>query len=84
MIAGRVVLNLWRVLKGEVSLNIYTFENCCFHILRERVARYGFGDLTSWFSHRSDLYRWKTVEYYLYRAVANFKLVSRLDLVGTN
>lgn len=82
VIAGRVVLNLWRIFKSEISLNIYTFENCCYHILKERVPKYSFSDLSSWFSHRSDLHRWKTIEYYLYRAVANFKLMSSLDLVG--
>jgi len=81
-IAGRVVLNLWRVLKSEVALNSYTLENCCFHILKERTAKYGYAELNSWFEHRSDLYRWRTVEYYLYRAQANLKLMGRLDLVG--
>lgn len=81
-IAGRVVLNLWRVFKSEISLNIYTFENCCYHILKERNPKFSFGELNSWFSHRSDLYRWKTIDYYLYRVLANFKLMSRLDLVG--
>lgn len=34
IIAGRIVLNLWRIFKSEITLNIYTFENCCFHILK--------------------------------------------------
>ena len=37
VIAGRVVLNLWRILRSEIALNIYTFENCCFQILKERT-----------------------------------------------
>ena len=40
VIAGRVVLNLWRVLRSDLALNIYTFENCSFHILNERVYIY--------------------------------------------
>jgi DNA polymerase zeta len=82
VIAGRVVLNLWRVFKSEVSLNIYTFENCCYHILKERNPKYSFGTLTSWFIHRSDLYRWRTIDYYLYRSETNLRLISRLDLIG--
>ena len=34
VVAGRIVLNLWRIFKSEITLNIYTFENCCFHILQ--------------------------------------------------
>jgi len=46
------------------------------------VPKYNFSHLTSWFTHRSDLYRWRTIEYYLYRAETNLRLMSRLDLIG--
>ena len=82
VIAGRVVLNLWRILRSEISLNIYTFENCCFSILNERVAKYNFALLTSWFVHRSDLHRSKTIDYYLYRTQTNLRLISSIDLIG--
>jgi DNA polymerase zeta len=81
-IAGRVVLNLWRVLRSEISLNIYTFENCCFHILNERVPLFNFSTLSSWFVHKSDLFRWKTIEYYTFRSKANIRLLNSLDLIG--
>jgi DNA polymerase elongation subunit (family B) len=82
VIAGRVVLNLWRILRSEISLSIYTFENCCFSILNERVAKFSFALLTSWFAHRSDLHRSKTIDYYLYRAQTNLRLISSIDLIG--
>ncbi len=81
-IGGRVVLNLWRILRSEISLNIYTFENCCFHILNERVPKYSYSTLTSWFIHKSDLYRWKTIEYFYYRSRTNIRLINSLDLIG--
>lgn len=31
-IVGRYTMNLWRVLRKEVTLNNYSFENCCYHI----------------------------------------------------
>ena len=82
VVAGRVVLNLWRILRSEITLNMYTFENCCFNILNERTPKYSFLTLTSWFSHRTDLFRSKTIEYYAYRAETNLRLISSLDLVG--
>lgn len=81
-IGGRVVLNLWRVLRGEISLGIYTLENCCYQILNERVPKYNYSTLTSWFVHKSDLFRWKTIDYYLYRSRANIRIMNSLDLIG--
>jgi DNA polymerase zeta len=37
-VAGRHVLNLWRVMRAEQSLNMYSFENVAFHVLRRRSA----------------------------------------------
>ena len=81
-VAGRVVLNLWRILRSEVSLNIYTFENCAYNILNERTSKYSFATLTSWFMHKTDLFRWRVIEYYLYRTTTNLRIISRIDLIG--
>jgi DNA polymerase zeta len=35
-VSGRHVLNLWRVMRVELTLNIYTFENVVFHVLSRR------------------------------------------------
>ena len=83
IVAGRVVLNLWRVLRAEISLNIYTYENCCQHILNERHAKHRYDTLTSWFAHpHSDLNRWRTLAYFVSRAENNLRLMSRIDIVG--
>jgi DNA polymerase zeta len=37
-VIGRYVLNVWRVMRSEHSLEIYTFENTVFHILHKRYA----------------------------------------------
>ncbi len=82
VIAGRVMLNLWRILRSEISLNIYTLENCAFHILNERVMKYNYQTLTNWFNHPSDLFRWRVIEYYLYRTECNLKLLSSLNIIN--
>jgi DNA polymerase zeta len=38
-VVGRHVLNLWRIMRSEQNLNVYSFENVAFHILRRRCAR---------------------------------------------
>jgi len=35
-VAGRHVLNLWRIVRAEKTLNFYTFENVVFDVLRRR------------------------------------------------
>lgn len=39
-VTGRHVLNLWRVMRSEQTLNIYSFENVAFHLLRRRWVPY--------------------------------------------
>lgn len=37
-ITGRHVLPIWRVIKGDVALLQYSFENIVFHVLHMRCA----------------------------------------------
>ncbi|KAK2182752.1 hypothetical protein NP493_337g00018 [Ridgeia piscesae] len=56
-IAGRITLNLWRILRHEVTLNVYTFENVAYHVLHRRIPLYSLQALTAWFRHRTHLHR---------------------------
>jgi DNA polymerase zeta len=35
-VAGRHVLNTWRIMRTELELSMYTLENTVFHLLRRR------------------------------------------------
>jgi DNA polymerase zeta len=35
-VIGRHMLNLWRIMRSDQNLRIYTFENVAYHLLRER------------------------------------------------
>lgn len=35
-VVGRHVLNVWRLMRSELSLTSYTFENVCFYLLHRR------------------------------------------------
>ena len=58
-IAGRIILNIWRLMRSEVALYSYTFENMMYHTLHERVAKLQYSTLTSWWNHRTSHYRLK-------------------------
>ncbi|XP_061750084.1 DNA polymerase zeta catalytic subunit isoform X3 [Nerophis ophidion] len=81
-IIGRVVLNLWRIMKTEVTINIYTFENVAFHVLHQRFPHYTPRTLSDWFDHHTDLYRWKTVDYYVSRVQGAMQLLQQRDIIG--
>ena len=50
VIVGRILLDLWKILRGEITLNIYTFENTVYHVLHERVPRYELSVISKWFT----------------------------------
>lgn len=81
-IAGRIILNIWRMMRPEVALTNYSFENVAFHILHQRYPLFTFRVLSDWFDTKTDIYRWKMVDYYLNRVQGNLRLLEKLDLVG--
>jgi DNA polymerase zeta len=48
-IAGRHVLNVWRLMRSELTLAFYSFQNVVRHVLKQRVPRYTNATLQSWF-----------------------------------
>ncbi|KJE92975.1 DNA polymerase zeta catalytic subunit [Capsaspora owczarzaki ATCC 30864] len=52
-IGGRVVLNVWRLMRSEIALNIYSFENVVYHILHQRIPKYTFRTLSDWWLGQS-------------------------------
>ncbi|XP_074033296.1 DNA polymerase zeta catalytic subunit isoform X1 [Leptinotarsa decemlineata] len=81
-ITGRIVLDVWRLMRHEISLQSYTFESIMFHILHKREPYYSFRDLSFWWDHRSNLYRYRTVKYYITRVTAIIDLFDKLDFIG--
>ncbi|XP_028858187.1 DNA polymerase zeta catalytic subunit isoform X2 [Denticeps clupeoides] len=81
-IVGRIVLNLWRVMKTEATLTSYSFENVAFHILHQRFPLYSHRTLSDWFDHATHLYRWKVVDHYMSRVCGTMQLLQQQDLVG--
>ena len=47
-VTGRIVLNLWRILRGELKLQSYTFESCAHAVLSRRVPRFPHRTLSRW------------------------------------
>ncbi|XP_074752271.1 DNA polymerase zeta catalytic subunit [Athene noctua] len=80
-IVGRIILNIWRMMRNEVNLMNYTFENVGFHVLHQRFPLFTFRVLSDWFDNKADVYRWKMVDHYISRVRGNLQLLEKLDLI---
>ncbi|KAJ8355995.1 hypothetical protein SKAU_G00187890 [Synaphobranchus kaupii] len=81
-IIGRIIINLWRIMKTEATLNNYSFENVAFHVLHQRFPLYSPRTLSDWFDHTTDLYRWKMVDHYVSRVCGTMQLLQQNDIIG--
>ncbi|XP_076372348.1 DNA polymerase zeta catalytic subunit isoform X2 [Tachypleus tridentatus] len=79
---GRVILNLWRLIRKEITVNIYTFENVYYHVLHQRVPLYSRRTLSDWFSEVNYLNKWRVIEYFIIRVQGNLQLLEKLDIIG--
>ncbi|GBM90804.1 DNA polymerase zeta catalytic subunit [Araneus ventricosus] len=77
-IPGRIVLNVWRLMRKEITLNVYTFENVYYHVLHKRTPRYSFHDLTQWYCGQQ---KETVVRYYAVRIMGTIQILDKLDLI---
>lgn len=78
-IRGRILLNIWRLLRHEIALTSYSFENICFHILHHRTPKHSYRLLTEMWQGKS---LWVTVENYLFKVKMTLEILNTLDLIG--
>lgn len=77
---GRILLDVWRLLRGEIALTSYTFENCMYHIMHRRYPLYTHEKLTRLYTRNID--RHIVIEYYKDRAKGTLEIMNQLDLIG--
>ncbi|XP_058174189.1 DNA polymerase zeta catalytic subunit [Anopheles ziemanni] len=79
-IAGRILLDIWRLMRHEIALTSYTFENVVYHILHRRVPSHSYRQLTRLWNKPYSC--WIVLDYYLERVNGNFEILNQLDLIG--
>ncbi|XP_044728775.1 uncharacterized protein LOC123292259 [Chrysoperla carnea] len=77
---GRLFLEIWRLMRHEINLYSYSFENIYFHILHERIPKHSFRNLSTWFESTRN--RYITVQYYLKRVTGVLSILDQLDFIG--
>ncbi|KAK2999169.1 hypothetical protein RJ639_023044 [Escallonia herrerae] len=77
-VGGRVVLNIWRLIRSEVKLNMYTAEA----VLRRKIPFIPYKVLTRWFSSGPGRARYRCLQYVLERAKLNLLIMNQLDMIN--
>lgn len=77
VLTGRIVLNVWRLMREEVKLFNYTYSNVAAHVMNVRVPYFTHAQLTRWF--RSPLTRYKTIRYVHLLSTLNLQLLESVD-----
>ncbi|CDZ96255.1 DNA polymerase zeta, catalytic subunit [Phaffia rhodozyma] len=83
-IQGRHVFNLWRMLRAELNLNQYTFENVAFHLLHRRVPKFSPQSLQDWFCSDIPSKVIRCINHFLLRAVMIIEMLDLSELVSRN
>ncbi|RAL37914.1 hypothetical protein DM860_000608 [Cuscuta australis] len=81
-VGGRIVLNIWRLMRGEVKLNMYTIENVAEAVLRRKIPSIPGKVLTNWFLSGPGRARFRCIEYILERAKLNIQIITQLDMIN--
>ncbi|XP_015117259.1 uncharacterized protein LOC107041289 [Diachasma alloeum] len=79
---GRVVLDIWRIMRHEMALLNYSFENVMYHVMNERISCPGFRTLTEWWNRDDFSGRWRVVEHYGVRVLGVLRILEQLDIIG--
>ncbi|KAF5178796.1 Dna polymerase zeta catalytic subunit [Thalictrum thalictroides] len=81
-VGGRIVLNIWRLMRGEVKLNMYTIEAVAEEVLRRKVPSIPPRILTLWFFSGPGRARFRCIEYIMERAKLNLEIMNQLDMIN--
>ncbi|KAF8640582.1 hypothetical protein AX17_000244 [Amanita inopinata Kibby_2008] len=80
-IAGRQVINAWRIVRSEQSLNSYTLENVAFHVLHRRIPHFSCSTLTNWYRSPVPAHSVEILRYFSRRTAMVVEILDKLEFV---
>ncbi|KAF8760940.1 DNA polymerase [Rhizoctonia solani] len=80
-VVGRHILNVWRIMRSEQSLDQYTYENVMFHLMHKRAPKYAPKTLTQWFKSGVPLRVVRVLKYWAERTAAILDLLDHTELI---
>lgn len=99
-VTGRHVFNVWRIMRVEQTLSIYSFENVAFQLLRRRYAdqihhhyftthlhrvpRYTPEVLTTWYNSTDPVHTSRVLRYFLERTILTLEILQEAETTTKN
>ncbi|KAG2061849.1 hypothetical protein BDR06DRAFT_945889 [Suillus hirtellus] len=83
-VTGRHVFNVWRIMRVEQTLSIYSFENVAFQLLRRRVPRYTPEVLTTWYNSTDPVHTSRVLRYFLERTILTLEILQEAEITTKN
>lgn len=80
-VTGRHVLNIWRLMRSELTLNQYSYENVVFHLLRRRVPKFSYQTITAWLRSASPDSQRRAFKYWLERVETDLEVLEASELI---
>ncbi|KAG9247397.1 DNA polymeras-like protein zeta catalytic subunit [Calycina marina] len=81
-VTGRHVVNIWRAMRGELTLLQYTMENVAFHLLHYRIPHFSWSVLTKWYTSGTPRDLAKLLNHYISRVQLNLELLEKNELIS--
>ncbi|KAJ2908589.1 DNA polymerase zeta [Coemansia aciculifera] len=81
-VVGRHVLNIWRLMRAELSLTSYTFEKVAKEILGEQFPHYPPRQLAVWYSNGPAISRIRALQHVLYRSKVALRILDKTGIVA--
>ena len=81
-VTGRHMINIWRAMRGELTLLHYTMENVVFHLLHRRIPHYSWRDLTTWYVNGKIRDLAKILNYYISRVQLDLEVLEKNELIS--
>ncbi|ORX73789.1 hypothetical protein DL89DRAFT_263802 [Linderina pennispora] len=80
-IAGRHVLNVWRLMRSELALTSYSLEKIAEEVLKEKVPHFTHSKISQWFLNGPAVAGIRAIRHVMYRARADLRLLDTMDIV---
>ncbi|XP_076234619.1 DNA polymerase zeta catalytic subunit [Calliopsis andreniformis] len=81
-VPGRIILDVWRIMRHETALLNYTFENVMYNVMHERISSPTFQVLTDWWKHKHMSIKWRVMTHYVTRVIGTLRILIQLDIIG--
>ncbi|RCH87381.1 DNA polymerase zeta, partial [Rhizopus stolonifer] len=81
-ILGRHMLNVWRLMRHELTLTSYTLENVAYHLLHHRIPHYAYSILTNWYTEGPPVLKYRLFEYYMKRVQLNLEILDASQVIS--